>query len=239
MINLSERLYAAAKLAGESAIFADVGCDHGYLGLYLLEEGMTQKVYAMDVNEGPLMRARENADAAGFGDKAEFILSDGLKEEPQPYADTVAILGMGRALILKIIKEAPEFAKSAVKKYVLGPQSEQEQFRRNLTELNLVITRESHVLEDGKYYPVMLAEPLKAVGRDGSKAYELRNLAEFAYGRLGLERKDEVLKKHIEKDREIFSQLLTGWLPENRRRHIKERYETTLEALKVYYENDA
>ncbi len=236
MIKLSDRLYAAARLAGNSRSVADVGCDHGYLGMYLLENGLTDHVYALDVHEGPLKRARENAEANGLSGKMDFILSDGLKELKAPWADTAVILGMGGALITRIIEEAPAEARRAIGAYILGPQSEQQLFRRGLVSLHLTIVDESHVIEDGKYYPLILAKPEEDLDEDSRQSYELRNLAEYTYGRPGLERRDDVLRTHIVRERELFSRLLQGHLPEARRRQLTSRYEAAVEALKIYYE---
>ena len=135
MIRLSDRLYAAAKLVGRSSSVADVGCDHGYLGMYLLANGLTDHVYALDVHKEPLKRARENAEADGLSDRMDFILSDGLKGLAEPCVETAVVLGMGGALIGNILEEAPEGVREAISSYVLGPQSEQHLFRRKLKSL--------------------------------------------------------------------------------------------------------
>ena len=235
MINLSERLYAAAKLAGSSGAVADVGCDHAYLGMYLLANGLTEHVYALDVHRGPLQRAGENARANGLSGRMDFILSDGLKGLKEPYADTALILGMGGALIGRILEEAPAGAKAAISSYVLGPQSEYMIFRKKLVSLRLTIVDESHVTEDGKYYPLILAKPDESIGEAARKKYELKNNVEYAYGRIGLERGDEVLRTHIVREMEIFSRLLKGYLPQVRRSQLEERYRTAEEALDTYY----
>ncbi|MBO6137650.1 MAG: SAM-dependent methyltransferase [Lachnospiraceae bacterium] len=238
MIKLSERLYAAASLVGDSPSVADVGCDHGYLGMFLLEQGMTQYVYAMDVHKGPLERARDNAVSFGVSDRMEFILSDGLTTLKEPYAQTAVILGMGGALIIRIIEEAPAAVRGTLKQYVLGPQSEQWLFRRRLTELSLTVVDEKHVYEDGKYYPMLLAKPDESLKKEERQRYRLRSAAEYSYGRIGLERGNEVLRRHILREAELFSKLLKGQLPESRKRELKERYETAAEALDTYYKGE-
>ena len=235
MINLSERLYAAARLAGSSRAVADVGCDHGYLGMYLLENGMTEHVYALDVHRGPLERTRENAAAGGLSERMDFILSDGLKGLKAPYADTALILGMGGALIGNILEEAPAGAFEAIGAYVLGPQSEYMLFRQKLVSLGLMVVDESHVMEEGKYYPIILAKPEKGIEEGLKKGFRLGSAEEYAYGRIGLERGDEVLKSRILKDMEVSSGLLEGNLPRGRRAQLEEKYRTAEKALKTYY----
>ena len=71
------RLASAAELVRQNAIFADIGTDHAYLPLFLLESGRINFAYCSDINEGPLASARKNAEERGMVDKMDFILTDG------------------------------------------------------------------------------------------------------------------------------------------------------------------
>ena len=68
-MQLSKRLLAVANLASAGHCLADVGTDHGYIPIYLIEQGRYQCAIAMDVNEGPLMRAQENRNLHGMQEK--------------------------------------------------------------------------------------------------------------------------------------------------------------------------
>lgn len=59
MLKISDRLIQVAGLIPEGGRLADVGTDHGYIPIWLLERGKIPSAIAMDVNEGPLLRARE------------------------------------------------------------------------------------------------------------------------------------------------------------------------------------
>ena len=78
MLQLSKRLLAVADLAGTAKILADVGTDHGYIPVYLVACGKIEKAIAMDINQGPLMRAQEHIRFYGLNDQIETRLSDGL-----------------------------------------------------------------------------------------------------------------------------------------------------------------
>ena len=76
-MELSARLKAVAGMVTKGNRVCDVGCDHGYISIYLVKNGVSPYVYAMDVNKGPLLRAKEHILDYGYTDKIETILSDG------------------------------------------------------------------------------------------------------------------------------------------------------------------
>ena len=77
-MELSKRLTAVAGLVTEGASVADIGTDHGYIPIHLIEQNLSPKVIAMDINEGPLERARIHIAGYGMSDRIETRLSDGL-----------------------------------------------------------------------------------------------------------------------------------------------------------------
>ena len=79
-MQLSKRLRAVADLVPDGAVLADVGTDHAYIPIALVEEGKIPQALAMDINQGPLMRAEENIQSHGLKEKIETRLSDGLEK---------------------------------------------------------------------------------------------------------------------------------------------------------------
>ena len=142
---------------------ADVGTDHGYIPIYLVEEGIVSSAIAMDINKGPLQRASENIERHGLSGRIGTRLSDGLKALAPGEADCVVIAGMGGGLVKKILTEGRE-ALESVRELILQPQSELEEVRRFLWEQGYVTEAEEMVLEDGKYYPMMRLRPPYAAG---------------------------------------------------------------------------
>ena len=122
-MELSKRLYAVAGLVTEGASVADIGTDHGYVPIYLVESGIASKVIALDVNQGPLNRARMHIVGHGLGDRIETRLSDGLARICPGEVDTVIASGMGGPLTIRILQEGKEVA-DQLNALILQPQSE-------------------------------------------------------------------------------------------------------------------
>ena len=154
---LSERLRAVTQLVTKGNRVADIGCDHAYTSIYLVEKGIAPGVIAMDINAGPIERAKENVALYGLTDKIAVRRSDGVKELSTDEADTLLITGMGGLLMKKILSDKPEVT-AAAKELVLQPQSEVEELRRFLHSIGFVITAEQMRKEDGKFYVMFRAE---------------------------------------------------------------------------------
>ncbi len=156
-IKLDGRLSSVAELVRQGAVFADIGTDHGYLPLYLLENEKISFAYLSDINEGPLESARANARECGLSDRCAFLLSDGLSSLPRDTATDIAICGMGGELIVKIIDEARDICKGGVR-LILQPMSRIEVLREYLYREGFRIISESYSYASGKYYLTILTE---------------------------------------------------------------------------------
>jgi tRNA (adenine22-N1)-methyltransferase len=133
---------------------ADVGCDHGFVPIYLVENGICSHVLAMDVRSGPLAGAQEHIREHGLEDYIETRLSDGLKMYRKGEADTMICAGMGGRLMLKILSDAGDKIKD-FHEMILQPQSELYEFRMSIRRMGLRIKDENMVYEGGKYYFLM------------------------------------------------------------------------------------
>ena len=120
-IPLSKRLEAACKFVQPGDRVADIGCDHGYLGIYLLKNNIASHIYASDINEGPLNAAVFNSEKFGVRDRMQFFLSDGVRSIPQDF-DTLVCAGMGADTMISILEAAP-WLRSAQYRLVLQCQS--------------------------------------------------------------------------------------------------------------------
>ena len=105
-IPLSERLLACAGFVQPGDRVADIGCDHGYLGIYLLKNSIASSMIEADINEGPLQSALHNAHKYGVADKMTFYLSDGARNIPRDF-DTLVCAGMGADTMVHILSNAP------------------------------------------------------------------------------------------------------------------------------------
>ena len=150
---LSDRLQVCAGFVRKGDRVADIGCDHGYLGIYLLKNGIASSVIASDVREGPLQSAIRNAHKYGVGDNMSFYLSDGVSNIPRDF-DTLVCAGMGGDTMVHILESAP-WLKNEQYRMILQCQSKTPLLRRYLSENGWRIYEES-VLRDGKFlYTVM------------------------------------------------------------------------------------
>lgn len=151
IINISERLKCVAGLVNKGARVADIGTDHAYLPIYLVQNGISNKVYACDVRKEPLRRAKLHIDEYGLSDKITTQLCDGLKGINKGDVDTVTICGMGGKLMKNILKAGIDKLGDNTQ-LVLSAQSELRDFRKYLIEAGIYIKSEHMLLEDGKYY---------------------------------------------------------------------------------------
>ena len=154
---LSERLRAVTELVTKGNRVADIGCDHAYTSIYLVKKGIAPCAIAMDINAGPIERAKKNVALYGLTDKITVRRSDGVKELDAKEADTLLITGMGGLLMKKILSDKPEVTNMA-KELVLQPQSEVEELRHFLHSIGFAITAEQMRKEDGKFYVMFRAE---------------------------------------------------------------------------------
>lgn len=159
-MELSKRMLSLVSFVPKGSSVCDVGCDHGFVSIYLIEQGICRKVLATDVGKGPLQRAAEHIEQAGLSAYIETRLSDGLKEVSYLETDGMIAAGMGGRLMAKILSESMDKVQ-AMNFLILQPQSELLFFRAFLRQHNLMIQSEDMVFEDGKYYPVMFVRPVR------------------------------------------------------------------------------
>jgi tRNA (adenine22-N1)-methyltransferase len=190
-MKLSNRLKTIASFVPEGSKVADVGTDHGYIPIHLVQEGKAKHAIAMDVRKGPLMRAESHIAEAGLTDVIEVRLSDGLLKLNKNEADCVVIAGMGGELMIHILEEGKDLWDN-IPCWVLSPQSELQKMRRFLVEQAFFVEQETMIKEDGKYYVVMRAVRTPSVSVDDGREVSYR------YGKSLLELKDPVLAEYLE-----------------------------------------
>lgn len=204
MVKISKRLCQAASLISDGNRLADVGTDHGYVPIYLLQQQKIPCAIAMDINRGPLERAKEHIRLYQLEEYIETRLSDGVEALKSDEADAILIAGMGGGLVIHILETGQEVCRQA-KEIVLQPQSEIERVRRFLWKEHYHIDAEEMVKEDGKYYPMMRVhyEPEE-------KQYKEPLECEFCYGRFLLEQRNPVLKEYLQWERRIQENIVAG-----------------------------
>lgn len=229
-MQLSKRLMAVASMVTEGSTLADVGTDHGYIPIYLTEQKKIRHAIAMDINRGPLERAKEHIRMYGLGEYIEIRRSDGLEKLSPGEAQAVVIAGMGGALIRRILKQG-ENVLGSVRELILEPQSETEQLRRFLLAEGYAIVEEDMVFEDGKFYPVM-----KAV----HEKQEYERAEYYRYGKALLLGKHPVLLDYLKREERILNQIASslgqasGGKSIQRMEEIKQEMQEVSTALRYY-----
>ena len=153
---ISKRLLCCAAQVPRGARIADIGCDHGYLSIYLLRTGQIAFAHACDLREKPLQRAMENALRFGVAEKMRFSCADGLQAVDPGQIDTVVCAGMGGDLIAQILRDAP-WLRDGRFRLILQPQSSGQDLRRALSEEGFGIEKEALVEDGGFLYYIITA----------------------------------------------------------------------------------
>ena len=154
MAALDGRLLAAANFVTSGGSVVDVGTDHGYLPIYLVEQEIACTVLATDVNPQPLASARRNIAAAGLDGRIGTQLADGLSGVDLSGVTDVVIAGMGGMLIAEILEKCvlPDGIN-----LILQPMTQAPFLRRWLCENGFSILAETPAEAAGKMYAVLNA----------------------------------------------------------------------------------
>ena len=153
---ISLRLRAVLDLINNCDILADIGTDHAYLPIEACNANLCTKAIACDINKGPLDIANVNIATAGLCNCIETRLGDGLKPLNTNEADCIVISGMGGMRIWNILQSEPCKARYA-KKLILQPQHDLEELRKKLHGTGYEISTEKLVIEDSRFYVILLA----------------------------------------------------------------------------------
>ena len=217
-MELSKRLQAVADLVTPGYTIADVGTDHAYIPIYLVEKEIVPKAVAMDINKGPLDRAAEHIKEHKLEGKIQTRLSNGLRHLHKEEVDTVILAGMGGNLMMNILNEDMDKT-NCLKECILQPQSEVAKVRTFLLEKGFLLIKEDMVWDDGKYYPMMKVLPPKTKTEVISVTW---SEVELQYGKLLLEQKNPILKQFLEREFSIKEGILSK-LEQIHGTHILER----------------
>jgi len=157
MITLDKRLSAVAALVRPGSRLADIGTDHAYLPVHLVQAGVCPSAIASDIGAGPLEAARHTVTENGLSSEIALRLGDGLATVKSVEVEDIAIAGMGGETIAAILEAAP-WVKNSRLRLILQPMTRAEDLRRWLLQ-NGFSVMEEHLIVDGRHlYPVLAAE---------------------------------------------------------------------------------
>ena len=235
-MELSVRLQAVADMVSKGRRVADIGCDHGYVSIYLYRQRQCERVIAMDVKKGPLERATTNIKRYGLSEYIDVRLSDGTAALQPGEVDTLLMSGMGGRLTIRILEEG--FARlGRFEELVLQPQSELFLVRAFLRQQGIKIVDENMVVDDGKFYTVIKAQPMVqdesqaviCVNAQGESKY--RQIVEDYFGPVLLKKRPEAFLMYLQKESEKTKQLLEQVTKQERRDELQTYLSYVEEAL--------
>lgn len=187
-MKLTARLSAAAALVPSGTSIADIGTDHGYIPIYLCNEGICTRGIAADIVPGPLQAARCHVCGAGLENYIDCRLGDGLTCIAPHEVDGAVICGMGGSQMTRILQASPAVWVS-LHFLVLQPQSDSGELRRFLYESDWYIDEETLLTEEGRLYEILRAVPGRKP-RLPDWLYEL--------GPVNWQRRDSLLQRRID-----------------------------------------
>ncbi len=176
-MKLSKRLKAAADLVSKNCRLADIGCDHGYVPVYLVKNAHISHALACDINIGPLSSCRKLVEQEELSDFIECRLSDGLQNIIADEADDILIAGMGGELIADILSKC-DFVKD--KHLVLNPMTHPEIARKWLFDNGFEIDNDLVVQDGAHHYSVFDAVYSGAKKEYNAEDYYLGNIKDFS-----------------------------------------------------------
>ena len=153
-MKLDNRLMAIANLVRKDNVFADIGTDHAYLPVYLVEKGIIKKGIAADLRVGPLENARDAVVSYGYSEQIELRLSDGLDNFKENEVQEIAVAGMGGLLISEFINRT-HWLKNENIHLILQPMTHVEELRKTLFDNGFIIDKEVVAKDGDKLYIVL------------------------------------------------------------------------------------
>ena len=189
-MKLSKRLARLAQLVPHGQKVVDVGCDHGLLPCFLVQNGISPSVIGVDVHQGPFETARRAVLAAGLEDHINIRLGDGLLPLQPGEADTAIIAGMGGGTMKDILVRSPLVVEQ-LQQIILQPMSGEGILRKWLSANGWSIIDEDLLEEDERMYQIIAAR--KGEGQE-------LNEMEADYGPLLIKNRHELLGRLLQKD---------------------------------------
>lgn len=198
---LSYRLKTVADLVSKDKVVADIGCDHALLSIYLVENGISNKVYAIDNKKGPLAKANENIELANLKDNIQTVLDDGLTHLPSD-VDVAVMAGIGGLLAVQMLEKASRIPETVI----IQANNHLKELREYLSINNYRIEQETILLDSGLYYEIIKASRGKQILTNEDKIFgpllrKEKNIVFIEKWTKQLEHLEFILKKNKDSDK--------------------------------------
>lgn len=150
---ISLRLKAIAFFIEKNDRVVDIGCDHAYLGIYLLKNNLCKNVIASDININALNAAEANINKYGLSKKIKTILSDGLNEIDVTNINTIVVAGMGTRTIKKIISNKDKMQN--IEKVIVASHNDLYDMRKYMNKSKYKLEDEKIIYDKNHYYVIL------------------------------------------------------------------------------------
>ncbi|AGC67801.1 tRNA (adenine(22)-N(1))-methyltransferase TrmK [Thermoclostridium stercorarium subsp. stercorarium DSM 8532] len=227
MIKIGNRLLKIASMVGKCEKPADIGTDHAYIPIYLVQAGMCGKAVATDVREGPLMKARKNIEKYRLSDRIELRMGDGLKPIGENECDVFIIAGIGGVVMTEILETSLEKAKKA-KALILQPAYYDEVLREYLYKKGFCIETEALAEDEGRMYAIIRAY-FDGIARSDDDLY-------YHIGRSLFVNRDPLLGSFLQRRIRIQTNIVNGMRKSAKvdEREYLEQYNLLVKMKKAY-----
>lgn len=211
-MKLSDRLETLIAMVPSSDLVLDVGCDHGYAAMEVIQRKISHYALASDLRPGPLSAAQQHIFDAGLTERIKTECCSGIPkdfeklfQESVPFHQpktkvTCLIAGMGGILMRDILLDGKEQL-DHIDTFLFSPQSDLKLFRKGCQILGLIITDEEMVEEDGKFYVIIRAD-------HGEKRAMTEK--ELLFGPVLLKKRHPVLKKYLIRRKTIINGIMNS-----------------------------
>lgn len=204
-VRLSNRLLEIVNFVPKNSIVADVGTDHGYIPIHLIESGISKKVIATDISKNSLDKTIAYVEELDLVNYIETRLGDGLRPIGLNEVDTVIMAGMGGILIRDILEKDKDI-RDSIAHFIFQPMVASSELRRYLVENDFQIIDEGLAREDDKFYEIIYAKRGKSsIGKNinyeiGERLIEKRHPLLVEFLRYKIDILEKVLRELEEKE---------------------------------------
>ncbi len=224
-MNLSDRLIKISEFVKKDTRVLDIGTDHGYIPIYLVENKISKNIIASDISSDSLKKTTELVGEKSLEENIDSRLGNGL-EVIEPFeVDGVIMAGMGGILIQKILEKDKEITKS-IEYFIFQPMIASKELRQYLSQNNFKIIDEELSKEGDKFYEIIYAE----------KGYEnSKNEIYYEISEILIEKKHHLIKEFIENKIKLTNSVIIELEDKTSKRSIKRRNELE-KKIKEYME---
>lgn len=227
-MKLSPRLKSIVNMVPKESLVVDIGTDHGFVPVYLIENKICNYIIASDVNIGPLNIAKEYIKSKNLTEKIETRLGSGLKVLDPNEVDVAIIAGMGGILIADILEASREVAKS-IPFFILQPMTASDKLREYLYDNGYSIINEKLSRESDRVYEILLVKH----GQD-----KITDSIYYEIGKKLIEQKDPLLEffisKKLDKINKILNNIKNNSENNEKYKDLQKKYNKILEVKNKY-----